>query len=754
MSQFNRVGRKQFLKVTVGAGLLSLGAASQLVIAQAAAPATPVASQSANVDQLKNEAFRALRGGNFDRSDELLKTAATMSGDQTLARMSDWLAQYQAQRAVIVTERHTQYGKAVADVHKLIDGGKNSFAIDRARDAYVLSDDKTKFAAEPWVKTLVDQTIAMGTQYEKDGQWLKVLRVYSDLNSVDPNNAAYKTELKDATRHVRLLAMYTPDDFKATSEAESKERDAADAILKAGDPPTTAPTTRPMFSDNDNFKIDWHDTLKGVRIDMLYDALEDAKTNYWKDLSYRTLLIGGLKGLETVATTGGLEKAFPKLGDAAVRDKFLEVVHQSMDTVNNLKTPEDEQFALKRTIANLRLANRQTIDLPEEVFVNEFTDGAFAELDPFSNLIWPSELAEFNKSTQGEFAGVGIQIQLDSDLNLKVVSPLEDSPAFKLGIKAGDLITGINGKSAKGITTTMAVKYITGPAGSDVTLTIRSAADNAEKDYTIKREVIKVASVKGWKREPGGTWDYFIDPDQKIGYVRLTNFTKMSSDEVKSAVDTMKQQGARGMIFDLRYNPGGLLSAATEICDKFMSDGTIVSTRADRENAAQPPSSIEAKPSNSDIDMPIVVLVNQFSASASEIVSGALKDQHRAIIVGERTFGKGSVQMLFSLAGRTSYLKLTTSHYYLPSGKCIHREDNSTVWGVDPDVAVEMTPKQMTDAQEARTEQEAIRDSQVATAPPSTEPTTMSAKKDLLAADPQLSAALLVMRLKLTGATL
>lgn len=710
--------------------------------------------QLATVEQLKTEAFKALKGGNFARSDELLRAAATMSNDRSLAQMSQWLAAYETQRSEFTSERHKQYDKAVADVHKLIDGGKEGFAIDRAKDAAVLADDRAKFSSETWVKDLIARTLALAQQYEKDEQWMKVLRLYSDLNAVEPTNPEWKEQLKLATRRVRLLAMYTPDQFKALGDAEVKEREEADALLKEPTTqPTTNPTTNPSLADNDAFKIDWHDTLRGVRIDMLYDALEDAKTNYWKDTNYKALLTGGLKGVQAILTTKGLEKAFPGLADQNKRDTFAALVQQSLDMVGKINKPDDEQFAVKRTIANLRIVNRQTVQLPDEVLINEFADGAFGELDPFSNMIWPSDLDDFNKSTQGEFGGVGIQINSE-DGELRVVSPLEDTPAYRLGIKAGDTITKINGKSAKGITTTMAVKTITGTPGTEVTLTIRSGADNTEKDYTIRREIINVASVKGWKRVPGGAWDYFIDPQLKIGYLRLTNFTKHSSQELKDAVSELQKQGARGLILDMRYNPGGLLTAATEICDKFLSDGTIVSTRADRENAAQPPTSVEARPSDDDCDLPMVVLVNGFSASASEIVSGALKDQHRAIIVGERTFGKGSVQMLFSLAGRTAYLKLTTSHYYLPSGRCIHKEDNSTTWGVDPDVTVQMTPQQMVEATVARQDQEVIRDANAPKPAPSTQPTTKPAKKDLLTADPQLSAGLLVLRLKLSGATL
>jgi carboxyl-terminal processing protease len=357
---------------------------------------------------------------------------------------------------------------------------------------------------------------------------------------------------------------------------------------------------------------------------------------------------------------------------------------------------------------------------------------------------------EFNKSTQGEFSGVGIQIQLDDDGSLKVVSPLEDTPAYRSGVKAGDIITRINGKSAHGITINQAVKTITGVEGTNVTLTIRSQTKDGplERDYVIRREKIKVASVKGWQHLPGGGWEYFVDPDQKIGYLRITNFTKSTGEELSKAVEEMKNHDAKAIIMDLRYNPGGLLTAATDVADKFLSEGTIVSTKTDpsRDSPVQAP--LEAHRSDDDCNLPLVVLVNQYSASASEIVSGALKDWNRALIVGERTFGKGSVQMLFPLKDRSAYLKLTTSHYYLPGGRCIHREENSTTWGVDPDVTVEMTPEQMRAAIDARQELDILRDAG-AVAPATTQP-----NKDLMSVDPQLSAAVLLLRMQLNGATL
>jgi carboxyl-terminal processing protease len=293
-------------------------------------------------------------------------------------------------------------------------------------------------------------------------------------------------------------------------------------------------------------------------------------------------------------------------------------------------------------------------------------------------------------------------------------------------------------------------------SGTTVTLTVRSP-NGQVKDYTIQREVIKVSSVKGWHHLTGGGWDYMIDPDEKIAYVRLTNFTKGTDEEMSKAIAELKDKGARAMILDLRHNPGGLLTAAVAVCQKFMHSGVIVSTKAEREGAADAQPPMEAHDDPDVVDFPLVVLVNQYSASASEIVSGALHDQHRAIIVGERTFGKGSVQMLFPLEARTAFLKLTTSHYYLPSGRCIHREENSKTWGVDPDVTVPMTPAQMNDAFEARKELDVLRAADAtepATQPVASGATTQPAKKDALSTDPQLAAALLVLKLELAGATL
>ncbi len=732
--------RKPFARwiVVVGLLLAPLSAGAQQALVQTAEPRQELATAE-QLTELKLEAYKAFKGGQFDRTSELLSRAASLSSDPSLAQMSQWIAQFQTQRQGFVEERRKQFDKAVAETHKLIDNDKLGYAIDRAKDAYLLADDKEAFRKEPWVDAIVRQTVDLASQYEKDQQWLRALRLYSDLGSMEPGNPEWKDKLKLSTRRIRLLLVYTPDDFKSIQETEIKEREEVDALLN----PTTQPTTKPAYEENDSFRSDWHDNVGGIRMDMLLDALEETRSNYYRDIGYQQLTLGGLKGLQTLATTPGLEKAFPSIADKRRRDAFLNAVDLSLNEVAKAN-PSNEHILLRATLMNLQVINRETLQLPDEVLVSEFADGAFGDLDQFTGMIWPASLEEFQRTTQGEFSGVGIQIQTDDEGNLKVISPLEDTPAYKLGIEAGDIIARINGKNARNISIDQAVKNITGPQGTTVTLTIRKT-DGTMKDFTIRREQIKVASVKGWQHLPGGGWDFFVDQQQKIAYVRLTNFTRTSDEELRRVLVDTRKQGVRGMILDLRDNPGGLLTAATDVADRFLDAGTIVSTRGERGNVPEQPP-IDARASYDDAAVPLVVLVNQFSASASEIVSGALQDHKRALVVGERTFGKGSVQMLFPLAKRTAALKLTTSHYYLPSGRCIHREENASTWGVDPDLIVEMTPKQKKEAIEARQELDVLREKIV-------QGEAIKPKKDLLACDPQLSAALLLLKLQLAGGT-
>lgn len=299
--------------------------------------------------------------------------------------------------------------------------------------------------------------------------------------------------------------------------------------------------------------------------------------------------------------------------------------------------------------------------------------------DPYTNYFSPEQLRSFTKSTRGSFSGIGAEISTTDGL-LEIVTPLEDSPAFKAGILAGDIIMEINGEPTEGLDVAKAVEKITGPEGTPVKLKVRHTTGEVA-ELTIIRARIEIQTVKGFKRDEKQHWDYMLDPEQKIGYIRMTQFSAPTYDALKEAITELKSEGMKGLILDLRFNPGGLLDSAIKVSDLFLDKGTIVSTKgrafADRSESATP--------ANIGTDFPIILLVNEGSASASEIVAGALKDNDRAIVLGTRTVGKGSVQQVIPLeGGRSGAIKLTTALYYLPSGRNIHKIEGEELWGVDP----------------------------------------------------------------------
>ncbi|MCP4896912.1 MAG: S41 family peptidase, partial [bacterium] len=243
------------------------------------------------------------------------------------------------------------------------------------------------------------------------------------------------------------------------------------------------------------------------------------------------------------------------------------------------------------------------------------------------------------------------------------------TPAYKAGVMSGDYIVKINGKSTKGFKVDDAVKHLKGKPGSDVTITVIHPGKSAEEEITIVRQMIQVETVVGDHRNPDDSWNFVLDEQKQIGYIHLTAFSRRTARELRKPLAELKKAGIRGLILDLRFNPGGLLSSAIEVSDMFVSKGRIVST----EGRNTKPRSWDARENGTYDDFKMVVLVNRYSASASEIVSACLQDHKRAVVMGERTWGKGSVQNVIELENGGSALKLTTASYHRPSGKNINR---------------------------------------------------------------------------------
>ncbi len=359
--------------------------------------------------------------------------------------------------------------------------------------------------------------------------------------------------------------------------------------------------------------------------------------------------------------------------------------------------------------------------------------------DRYTEYLSPSDLEAFNKSVRGEYVGIGASVRMQDGV-LTIVTPLDNSPALEAGLLAGDRIVEIAGESTIGLSIDEAIDLLSGEPGTEVGIVVEREGERIEK--TVIRRNIQTPTVTGIARRAGNGWSYMLDPSARIGYVRVAQFTGSTMPELEGAIDQLRARGVRGLILDLRFNPGGLLPAATQMADLFLEEGLIVSTkgRTDRDE------SFYAAPDGTLPDWPVVVLVNRQSASASEVVAGALRDQGRAIVLGERTFGKGSVQTVAPLPSGRGQLKITEQHYYGPSGRIIHRLDDSTEWGVDPSPGFFMP---MSDAEyremiRSRNEREIIRAGEEAMTLPA-DPDAMREATN----DKQLVAALRALRGKL-----
>src|SRR5713226_1115049 len=353
---------------------------------------------------------------------------------------------------------------------------------------------------------------------------------------------------------------------------------------------------------------------------------------------------------------------------AAAGAVFLFTLHQDVGAAPSNTSDSYKQLDLFGDVFKLVRAD-YVDDVSDETLIEGAINGMLTSLDPHSNYLNSKNFNDMKVQTRGEFGGLGIEVSMENGL-VKVVSPIDDTPAAHAGLKPGDLITHLDGTPVQGLTLPEAVDRMRGPVNSDINLTIRREG-REPFDVKLTRAIIKIQSVRSHIES------------KNIGYIRITSFNEQTDVGLANALKNLKQQADNkliGVILDLRNNPGGLLDQAVAVSDAFLDKGEIVSTRGRRSDDAQ---RYNARPgAKAASGLPIAVLINGGSASASEIVAGALQDHHRAILLGTKSFGKGSVQTIIPLPGHGA-MRLTTARYYTPSGRSIQAK------GIDPDIIVE-----------------------------------------------------------------
>jgi carboxyl-terminal processing protease len=599
---------------------------------------------------------------------------------------------------------------------------KWSRALFAAYQAMLNAKDEDAFREEPWLTELVQNSLVEIDRHRQAKEWRDAGAIYDILSKIYPKNRDFKDGLEFAAKRAHLDWVYGP-------------------------------------------KTNWRSDLRDVTPSSIVQILDRVEEDYVEDVDLRELTISGLEHLILLAEAESLSKTFPTLADPdRVRDfttRLKGLIKKKVQTAGR-----KERFSASdvKSVFNKALeANNGSLRLPEAVLVDEFVAGMLEPLDEFTSVIWPSEVDDFNKHTRGDFVGVGIQITQDIGKPVRVESPLEDSPAYRAGIKPGDLITAVDGKPTVDMTVNQAVKDITGKPGSNVTLTIQDPVTEESRDVVLTREHIKIRTVRGFERDekkPTG-WNFLIDPDNRIGYVRVSGFMDKTVEDLESALEQMRRDGARGIILDLRFNPGGLLTSAVRMCELFMKkDDSIVSTKG---RSRQQNMEISSRNDGPFSDLPLVILVNEYSASASEIVAGSLAGTKEACVVGARTFGKGSVQNLIPILDSQAYLKLTTAKYHVPDldrpdnpWYCLHREKNAETWGVDPHIQVKVIPQELTKIVRLRREKDLLKGKDQSEIPravlerrPTSEPAEDLPKDEAPNTDPQLVTALNLMRVKL-----
>lgn len=622
---------------------------------------------------------------------------------------------YRERKGELEELRQKGFPKDINDVSEVLEVASKALEYSNKEQEQALLNDIL-------VRQTVRQAKRIAAEFESEGKWLDAYKIcYSKLEKM------YKDDKKCSDYAKQLLAKADILAFLQDSPCQSCEERYA-----------------------------------GIEKQMFLNAVDFLDAGYVNIVDYRGMTIKAVnrcKLLAEVMSNSHLKMRYE------IRDTQYKAVQRSLEAMldevsqSPVAIRKDKLIDVFERVLALSESPLGGGRLPPALLITQFAMGALSALDPYTVIYWPSQAQNFKKAITNQFTGIGIRFSKKQE-SAKVLSVLPDTPAYHSGIEAGDVIRAVDGVQTSQMPPNCVAQSIAGPEGTKVTLTIKRQGEHKDRDITLRRSNIVVPSVRGWQKSETGKWRYMIDARNKIGYIRISSFNSRTVGDFDKILAQLESQGLKGLILDLRSNPGGLLNSAIEIADRFIEEGLIARIQP----RCGMPTYVSANKEKTHPDYPMVVLIDCSSASSSEILAGVLQEpkHNRATVVGERSYGKSSVQSIVGHLGGGATLKYTTAYYYLPSGQRIKSRDEggkpgSENWGLLPDVKVKLRSdelRKMANVQKANESAVKDRRNNALKAHPALierEPKLnwCRTSRETIDADPQLGIGLLVLQSKM-----
>ncbi len=693
---------------------------------------------------LVEKSFGLIYQGKFNAAEELIQHQSGVSPEPNqdshplLGQLAQTIQEYKQIHQQRLSAREAAYKKQLADLEKFR-SAEDINDINDANDANDLSsvlaviaqasefadqNQKSELLSGPFVKQVFQKAIDEATEFEANGKWLDAyINCYIWLQTSDPNNEAYSDYAEQLKEKATIAASFQDSPCESSSER-----------------------------------------YEGIKKKMFISAIDLLNTAYVSTVDYSQMAAKAIKRCKLLAEVLAVSSSQnsqdepekiplspPDPNELAAWSATMTVL---LDEVEHSPTGFNKKDFID-VYEKILALNETTVELPQPLLIAQFADAALSALDPYTSMIWPKQVQDFEKEMTNKFTGIGVEITKEKGL-LTIASLLLDTPAFHSGLDAGDVVEAVDGVETKDMTLICAVRKITGTEGTKVTLTIKRPGEEKTRDITITRASITVPTVRGWQRTAEGKWFYMIDQQNKIGYVRITSLSSTeAASDFEKVLNELEEKGLKGLVLDLRFNSGGFLDIAVQIADKFLEKGLIVRTQP---GFGRIPIYEPAHKKGTHSDYPIVILINSITASGAEIIAGALADEkhNRAILVGERTYGKGTVLGVMPLSRGGPQLKYTIANYHLPSGQRVKSRDDAEKqgkkdWGIGPDIEIKLRSDELREMFRIR------KDNDVLVQANHNEGGTAQKRhtaEETIAADPQLAVGLLIVKAKLaeTGA--